>query len=140
MAASEKEETDYEAWIKMCPDFTLVPGSGEELKCHKSFLSMHSPVFEAMFSSEFKETLSDKAKIKGFSMDNVKRFLEFIYAKTGVVRRKDKNEFMNLKIVLEDCFYGHQGNDLYDAEKTDMIEVTVTDHLFGNLHPHINPS
>ena len=67
MASTENStETNYEAWIQKCPNFTLVTGSGEELKCHKSFLAMHSPVFETMINSEFKEAKSDTADIKYF--------------------------------------------------------------------------
>ena len=123
-SASSTGETNYEVWIKKCPDFTLVSGCGEELKCHKSFLCMYSPVFETMINSEFKEARADKAEIKGFSVDTVRRFLEFIYGKTEVVGRKDDSEeFLRLRIVLENCFYGHQGNDLYDSERANVIEV-----------------
>ena len=123
-SASNTGETNYEAWIKKCPNFTLVTACGEELKCHKSFLAMHSPVFDSMINSEFKEARADKAEIKGFSVDTVRLFLERIYEKTEVVGRKDDSEeFMRLRIVLENCFYGHQGNDLYDSERANVIEV-----------------
>ena len=67
MASAENTtEINYEAWIKKCPDFTLVTGSGDELKCHKNFLCMHSPVFETMINSEFKEAKSDRVDIQYF--------------------------------------------------------------------------
>jgi len=79
----EKEaESNYEKWIKKLPDFTLVANSGEELKCHKSFLVMHSPVFDTMISSQFKEAKSNRATMKDFDAATVKSFLEFIYAKS----------------------------------------------------------
>ncbi|KAL7638741.1 UNVERIFIED_CONTAM: hypothetical protein RMT77_010274 [Armadillidium vulgare] len=37
-----------------------------------------------------------------------------------MIRRKERNEahlYMNVHVVLEDSFSGHQGNDLYDPEK-----------------------
>ncbi|MCL4123129.1 UNVERIFIED_CONTAM: hypothetical protein GTU68_036606 [Idotea baltica] len=37
-----------------------------------------------------------------------------------MIRRKERNEahlYMNINVVLEDTFSGHQGNDLYDPEK-----------------------
>ena len=40
--------------------------------------------------------------------------------KIEVVRRKEKSEahlYMNLKVMFEDCFHGHHGNDLYDTER-----------------------
>lgn len=36
------------------------------------------------------------------------------------IRRKERNEahlYMTINVLLEDCFDGHQGNDLYDPEK-----------------------
>ena len=66
MASAENIETNYEVWIKKFPDFTLVTGSGYELKCHKSVLCVHSPVFETMINSDFKEAKSDRANIQTF--------------------------------------------------------------------------
>ena len=40
--------------------------------------------------------------------------------KIEMVKRREKNEahlYMTLRILLEDAFCGHQGNDLYDVEK-----------------------
>ena len=79
-SAENKGETSYEAWIKKCPDFTLVAGSGEELKCHKNFLCMHSPVFETMINSEFKEAKMDRADIKTF--DTMASILPEVYLKS----------------------------------------------------------
>ena len=65
----EKEaESNYEKWIKdkKLADFTLVANSGEELKCHKIVLTMHSPVFDTMISSQFKEAKSNRATMKDF--------------------------------------------------------------------------
>jgi len=48
--------------------------------------------------------------------------------KLEVIRRKEKNEaylYMTVKIVLEDAFYGHQGNDLFDPETTPTLEFRV---------------
>ena len=103
---------------------------------HKLVLTRHSPVFETMINSEFKEATADKAEIKGFSVDTVRRFLEFIYEKTEVVGRTDDSEFLRLKIVLEDCFYGHQGFDLYDSERANVKEVIYKykeDSKYGNI-------
>ncbi|XP_023345461.1 ubiquitin carboxyl-terminal hydrolase 7 isoform X1 [Eurytemora carolleeae] len=48
--------------------------------------------------------------------------------KLEAIRRKEKNEaylYMTVKIVLEDSFYGHQGNDLFDPETVPSIEYRV---------------
>jgi ubiquitin carboxyl-terminal hydrolase 7 len=49
------------------------------------------------------------------------------------IRRKEKNEahlFMTVKVLLEDAFYGHQGNDLFDQvlRKVTLIHL----HSPGN--------
>ena len=44
------------------------------------------------------------------------------------IRRKEKNEahlFMTVKVLLEDAFYGHQGNDLYDQETAPCFEFKI---------------
>ena len=57
--------------------------------------------------------------------------------KIEVVRRKEKSEahlYMNLKVMFEDCFHGHQGNDLYDTERVNANfsqEVKQYKDLFG---------
>jgi len=44
------------------------------------------------------------------------------------IKRKEKAEaylYMNVKIILEDSFYGHQGNDLFEIEGANMLEFRV---------------
>lgn len=44
------------------------------------------------------------------------------------IKRKEKAEaylYMSVKIVLEDSFYGHQGNDLFEIEGAHMLEFRV---------------
>lgn len=44
------------------------------------------------------------------------------------IRRKEKNEahlFMSVKVILEDAFYGHQGNDLFDQETAPFFEFKI---------------
>jgi len=48
--------------------------------------------------------------------------------KIEMIRRKEKNEahlFMSVKVLLEDAFYGHQGNDLYDPEVAPSFEFKI---------------
>ena len=43
-----------------------------------------------------------------------------------IVKRKEKTEshlYMTLRILFEDSFYGHQGNDLYEVDKQSYQEV-----------------
>jgi len=60
-------------------------------------------------------------------------------------RRKERNEahlYMNVHVLLEDCFEGHQGNDLFDPEKVpfkvfrvkkQMTLDQLVDHLAESL-------
>ena len=44
------------------------------------------------------------------------------------IRRKEKNEahlYMSVKVLLEDAFYGHQGNDLFDVETAPSFEFKI---------------
>lgn len=44
------------------------------------------------------------------------------------IRRKEKNEahlFMSVKVLLEDAFHGHQGNDLFDQETAPFFEFKI---------------
>jgi len=44
------------------------------------------------------------------------------------IRRKEKNEahlYMSVKVMLEDAFYGHQGNDLFDPETAPSFEFKI---------------
>ena len=48
--------------------------------------------------------------------------------KLEAIRRKEKSEaylYMTVKIVLEDAFFGHQGNDLFDSETAHTLEFRV---------------
>ena len=45
-----------------------------------------------------------------------------------IVKRKEKTEshlYMVVRILYEDNFYGHQGNDLYETDKVTYQEVRV---------------
>jgi len=48
--------------------------------------------------------------------------------KLETIRRKEKNDghlYISVKVVLEDSFYGHQGNDLFDPEIVSYLEFRV---------------
>merc|ERR1719452_432232 len=54
--------------------------SGEEVfYCHRSILSVRSPVFEAMFQSDMCESLSQEVFIKELKPEVVREMLHFIY-------------------------------------------------------------
>ena len=74
MAKSDKAASGYAAWKDSFPDFTLIVG-GKELKCHKSFLSMNSPVLKSMLTIDYKETKSNRMEIRNFDEETVANFL-----------------------------------------------------------------
>lgn len=48
--------------------------------------------------------------------------------KIEIAKRKEKNEahlYMNIRLLLEDNFNGHQGNDLYDPDKVTCQELRI---------------
>lgn len=62
--------------------------NGVEFKVHKTLLSLHSPVFEAMFShADTKEVTEQKVIIEDVSVDAIRTLLYFIY--TGDVESKN---------------------------------------------------
>jgi len=124
MASTENStETNYEAWIKKCPDFNLVTGTGDELKCHKNFLCMHSPVFETMINSEFKEAKLDRATIQTFDTMTVKSFLEFIYADKT---KGEGRDFHASKYTASLLKMAH----MYQCQE---LVIACINHLKGNV-------
>jgi len=77
---SNSPEVELETWNTKWADFALVADTGEELKCHKVVLAKESEFFEAMLSSDCKETNTNKMKVPNFSLETVFTFLEYIYA------------------------------------------------------------
>ena len=77
-----------------------------------------TPVDESDIPSELVERLQEEKKIE-------------------VVKRKEKSEahiYMTLKVMFEDCFHGHQGNDLYDAERVNANFTQEVNN--GSLSDH----
>lgn len=45
-----------------------------------------------------------------------------------IIRRKERNEnhlYMTMNVLLEDCFDGHQGHDLFDQEQVALRAFRV---------------
>jgi len=69
-------------WSQKFTDFGLILESGEEIKCHKFVLAQNSEVFEAMLTSDMKESKTSQAKVSQFSKETVISFLEYLYTET----------------------------------------------------------
>lgn len=83
-------------------DITLTFGN-QELKVHKFLLSLHSPVFEAMFShAETKESIEKKVAIEDVTANAMKSLLTYIY--TGEVEFEDKEQTLELFIAADKVF------------------------------------
>jgi len=61
-----------------CSDAVIIV-EGERLHVHKSILSMCSPVFKTMLSSDFKEGSSSEIKLPGKRKENIKEMLRTVY-------------------------------------------------------------
>ena len=75
------DSSKLETWDTRWSDFAIVVDTGEELKCHKVVLAQCSPFFDTMLSSNLEETKNNKMEAKDFSLETVRTFLEFVYAK-----------------------------------------------------------
>ena len=70
---------------------------GEKLHVHRAVLALVSPVFEKMFTSEFKEKEKKESPLPGKKANEVKELLQVIYP---TVERKPPDE-----IKEENCHY-----------------------------------
>ena len=57
----------------------------KELKAHKLILSIHSPVFAAMFKHDTKEAKENRVEIIDIHFDVFQELLKFIYSGKAVV-------------------------------------------------------
>ena len=67
-------------------DITLQAG-GQSFPVHKLFLASRSPVFEAMFRYNVKETAESRVVIEDIDADVIRQMLKFLY--TGRVENWD---------------------------------------------------
>lgn len=73
-------------------DFTIVVDDSKKFRVHKAVLSVHSPVFTAMFLNDMQEQSTGIGKIPDFSAESVEHFLAFMY--TGQL--KDESQVMDI--------------------------------------------
>ncbi|CRK90613.1 CLUMA_CG004315, isoform A [Clunio marinus] len=78
-------------------DFTFIV-NGRRLEVHKAILAARSPVFERMFTGDFRESASKVQEIKDVSPDIFEEFLFFLY--TGELRNDD-TPFEDLIIIAD---------------------------------------
>uniref|UniRef100_A0A7E4UPF5 BTB domain-containing protein n=1 Tax=Panagrellus redivivus TaxID=6233 RepID=A0A7E4UPF5_PANRE len=70
----------FQLFRHVSPDFDLVVDSNQ-VPAHKNFLSLISPVFEAMLSHDTAESKSNRMVITDFSFDTVKTAVDFCYGR-----------------------------------------------------------
>lgn len=84
----------------------LLVVDGHEVPAHKALLSLHSPVFSAMFKAEMSEVTDGKVVIPDLKMDVAKKMLHFIY--TGEV--ENLPEYAEELLVAADKVSVHFGD------------------------------
>ena len=67
---------------------------GKKLHTHRLILSLHSPVFEKMFNSDFKEKNSTEISLPGKSYEQIKEMLHALYE-----RRKEINGIFSFNVL-----------------------------------------
>jgi speckle-type POZ protein len=60
-------------------DFKIETNDGEVFDAHKSFLAVHSPVFEAVLKQDTEESRTNHVKIEDINGKTMKELLRFIY-------------------------------------------------------------
>uniref|UniRef100_A0AC34Q7L4 BTB domain-containing protein n=1 Tax=Panagrolaimus sp. JU765 TaxID=591449 RepID=A0AC34Q7L4_9BILA len=110
-------------------DFVIV-AEDQEIKINKELLEIHSPVFAAMFKSDYVEAKENRVTIEDFSFDVVKFVVKSIYfggipenttleIMEDVCRFVDKYDMKKFKDYLEECLDSFL--TFYDACKVTMI-------------------
>jgi len=99
-------------------------GEGEELMNTKHCTSAYMLVYinQARCQTEILGTIGDKDIPEALT----ERLQE--EKKIEMIRRKEKNEahlYMLVRVLVEDNFHGHQGNDLFDPEFVTPIEFRI---------------
>ena len=113
-------------------DVTIVC-QGREFPCHKAILAGRSPVFEAMFSNNFKEAEENKVEVVDIDADTFGDMLIFMYS--GKVENLKKNaenlmmagdeyDLQDLKQMAEESLSLNLGVD-------NVLDVLVTAYLLN---------
>lgn len=64
---------------EVATDFVIIPGSGNPVKCHRSFLIANSSVFASMFQNGMEEENKAQIQMLDKSEQVVRAFLAFLY-------------------------------------------------------------
>ena len=97
---------------------------GQRIPALKSFLSVKSRVFRAMFSGDFKESKDKEIVIEDTTYEAFKAFIRFLYNEDLVLKR---NDFKTIREL-------YRLSDRYDVSR---LEERMTDLLssYNNLFP-----
>ncbi|XP_060587097.1 uncharacterized protein LOC132742645 [Ruditapes philippinarum] len=104
---------------------------GTKLYVAKVILSLASPVFDAMFQSDFKEKSSDKLELPGKKLTDVLEFLRCIYPNTCAQINRD-NARKILPLLEEYQVFQHKSRCELVLLET-VTEETTTDELLQLL-------
>merc|ERR1712059_127017 len=114
-------------------DCTLSCG-GREFKCHKNILAGRSPVFDAMFTSDFKENKESKVDIMDLDGATVHDMILYIYSgkvtelkdkAAGLLTAADKYDLKELKKMCEVSL-------MENINKDNVLDLLVLADLHGS--------
>ncbi|XP_045207338.2 uncharacterized protein LOC123559513 [Mercenaria mercenaria] len=145
----ESEEEDEEAGI--CYDFTKKTWrddvtfivEGQHLHATKAILAMESPVFEAMFGTNFRERDEKEVNLPGKKYEDFKEFLHCIYPKSK--KKIDKRNVYkvlpladeyDVKSLIKECkrfLNAHLINDRPSTQEVMFCHGLATRHKFQSL-------
>lgn len=96
---------------EVATDVTITSVNGAKVKCHKSFLTVRSPVFKAMFESDMEEKITSNVEMVEMTEVGVRAFLAYLY----YMDTKDAQK--NCEVALELLEASHK-YDIEEMEKT----------------------
>ena len=114
---SKNPELDY--FMNEEKSDVLFVVEGQTIPALKSFLSVKSRVFSAMFSGDFRESKDKKIIIEDTTYEAFKTFIRFLYCDHLVLKYNDFELFREL----------YRLSDRYDVSR---LEYGITDLLFNN--------
>ena len=107
-------------------DFTFII-DGQRLPALKAMLRIKSPVFDAMFGSDFKESKDKELEIKDINYQSFESMLRFVYCEQLVVN----NEGNPMQSLIDIFKVGHkyQIKKLMNCCEEEMIELISIENI-----------
>ena len=113
----------------LCQLFVFMPFCLYFHRCRRRRCD-RSPIHQCLYVGLHSQNLLERCPLSGDGCRYSTRTLGSIKCRKQmeIVKRKEKTEshlYMTVRILYEDHFYGHQGNDLYETDKVTYQEIRV---------------